>query len=801
MESILSNISKELLKGFCKPFLMLTLAGIAVSGQASARQSGDINTITDLLQTYSCAQQQKEKLFVFLNSGFYYPGEKASFYAVLFDNNMKIKTDGSCFFYVQLTSKQGTTISNYTFRLQSGTCSGTINIPDTLITGLYHLRAYTRWMQNYSPSNCFRRPVLVISPASGTTLYVNVQDSLPVHFYPESGHLISGANNTVLVRKAPFLPDTIFSLNIVDDQGNAVSTCNMDKNGVGSFSFTPEPGKKYYAFYDDTTRSKQLLQLPVPLDRGYSMKVSQEDEYIHINFASAPGEKSDETLGFIILTENPGQSVIRKINISLHQAILTIPVRDLADGLNQLVLTDTDTILCSRLWYRKNGLVTEEIINHARHTGTRETVAMDDMVNGLASMDTFMLLSVNEYNPVTDSILFNEINYFRYFDLYSSLPHPEILPIFNEETPELYINQCLLAYPLDLSLGYALHPDQKQHYIKEREGIVLSGKLVFNSTGLPVKRASVLLSYPDSVAHLNYCITNEAGEYFFKLNEKLYNKKIYMVVQDYPQAENAITILQDNPFEINDPDTVSLPLLNTRISGFVSSHLNIAMAYRVFYPVYAKEPVQARQKIASYTGDFFGNPDFTLIPAEYESLPDIFEIRKNLVPKLKIKVRNDYCYMTVFDDYLQLFQPQEAMVLLNNIPYPSFKNILELNSESIRSIEMKNYKYFYDNYLMYGILSIKTTKPVVVEPYYCYSITSVDVYSEVLSGNTGESWNNRTLPDVRHSLYWSSAVQTGKKYPGISFISSDIKGKYQLKLFYRSKNGMMHVAGNMFTVH
>jgi len=71
-------------------------------------------------------------------------------------------------------------------------------------------------------------------------------------------------------------------------------------------------------------------------------------------------------------------------------------------------------------------------------------------------------------------------------------------------------------------------------------------------------------------------------------------------------------------------------------------------------------------------------------------------------------------------------------VLLNNIPFPSLKNMLELNSDNIRSIDIKRSKFFYDNYLMYGMVVINTVKPMAIEPYYSYVTTSVNVVGIVM---------------------------------------------------------------------
>jgi len=315
-----------------------------------------------------------------------------------------------------------------------------------------------------------------------------------------------------------------------------------------------------------------------------------------------------------------------------------------------------------------------------------------------------------------------------------------------------------------------------------------------------VKGATILLSYPDSVAYMNYSETNDEGEFFFLLNEKLYNRKLFIIAQGYPQDKNPVTIVPDDPFLLSSSDENAAVLEHPGAASLISGHQNIAMAFRVFYA--GQDPFSSPviHQYSSYRENFYGKPDFTLIPAEYESLPDLFEIRKNLVPRLKLKVKDDYCLMTIFDEYLQLFFPQEAFVLLNNIPYPSFKNILELNSDLIQSIELKSRKFFYDNYLMYGIVSIVTRKPVEVVPHYSYQITSVNVMPERVEIPLVKEINAGTLPDLRHSLYWRTDRVSLSEIPGIHFRTSDIRGNYQLKVYAVDSDGKLQVTDKIFTV-
>jgi hypothetical protein len=800
MNTIMPNKVTSFLSGLRRRSLFVTAISLSVTAVALSQQNDRLISVYNRLQSYSCAYAQQERLFLFLNSGFYYPGENIAFRAVLFDSEMKIKTNGSRFFYLQLLNASGTSIGNYTFELHSGECSGSVKIPDTLVTGLYTLKAYTRWMQNYSSANYFRRPFLVISPLDGTMLQTPFCDSLPVRLYPESGSFIEGIENTVLVKVNPCWHDSIRHVCIADDLEKVIVSGSLGSEGTAVFTFTPETGRHYHAVTADSSKIPRKYALPEPQGNGYGLHMEAGKDSLHIRIYAAPETKTGESLFLAIMSGNAEKSKVMTIDPVHTITNISIPLASLPSGISQVALFSNNTMVCSRVWYHLDQWVAENDKGLTDTLATRKLVSVPLPPAPMADRDHILAISLNEYNTVTDSILFDEINYFRYFELYSSFANPEILPLFNDTTSEEAVNNCLIATTKCLPLDFTLRNPEKLLYAKEVLGVILSGKVVFSSTGKPVKGSIVLLSFPDSVTYLNYSVTDENGEFSYTLNEKLFNRKVYLIVQGYPQAENSVTILPDDPFMIASSTTAEASFDHPAAEKVISCHKNIAMAFRVFYATKMQASLPVLHDQPSYRENFYGKPDFTLIPADYEFLPDIFEIRKNLIPRLKLKVRDDYCQISVFDDYLQMFYPEEAFVLLNNIPFPSLKNILELNSENIRSIELKSGKFFYDNYLMYGIVSVVTRKPVEVEPYYSYYIASVDVMSEQPEILFVNKPDEGTLPDVRHSLYWSTVPTSVTKMAEIRFRTSDIKGSYQLKVYAITTDGKLKVVDRVFTV-
>ena len=68
--------------------------------------------------------------------------------------------------YVELIRWDGTQLAGSKAAIIDGHAIGNLQIPETVLSGNYYLRAYTRWMRNYSPYRYAYLPLKVMNPAS-----------------------------------------------------------------------------------------------------------------------------------------------------------------------------------------------------------------------------------------------------------------------------------------------------------------------------------------------------------------------------------------------------------------------------------------------------------------------------------------------------------------------------------------------------------------------------------------------------------------------------------------------------------
>ena len=79
--------------------------------------------------------------------------------------------------YVELLTPSGSPVTKGKFPLDESGSSGTLQIPADAMTGIYYLRSYTRWMQNFGPRLYSYTPLTIINPYAKDVLNLNIGSS------------------------------------------------------------------------------------------------------------------------------------------------------------------------------------------------------------------------------------------------------------------------------------------------------------------------------------------------------------------------------------------------------------------------------------------------------------------------------------------------------------------------------------------------------------------------------------------------------------------------------------------------
>jgi len=116
------------------------------------------------------ATQLIEKTAFFTDRETYVVNEDILFSAFNLSYPELRNSDWSNVLYVELIAPDGEAISRGKYVFSRDGATGTLKIPSEVLTGNYYLRAYTRWMRDYSPNNYYYKMVTIINPFRGELL-------------------------------------------------------------------------------------------------------------------------------------------------------------------------------------------------------------------------------------------------------------------------------------------------------------------------------------------------------------------------------------------------------------------------------------------------------------------------------------------------------------------------------------------------------------------------------------------------------------------------------------------------------
>lgn len=374
--------------------LSLLLGSLTAQGQTG------LEAVKDMLEQAPV----QEKVYLHLDNQCYFKGDTIWYKAYVVRADNLTFTNMSRILYVELVSPDGMVVERQNIIVSpDGYSDGNFALQDSIYSGYYEVRAYTRWMLNFKVSehdyghkdyeNFYNRqmaqdffrqfetiysrvfPVYERPQEPGdysgkyivsrpkTRLEKELKQKLFVNFYPEGGHLIAGQTCTVAFEavdedgeqqdvkgqlRIPHVKDSIVTISTTH-QGRGVFTVKVPENGRLSARF-PWRGKDY------------TFDLPKTEKAGCALHLDAVGEQL----------KADLQLGGLPDSTELGVAVLCRGSLHYFQAIkestvLTIDKAALPTGVNDLLVFDeTGQLLCDRLFF----------VNH--HDYAEQTITVDE---------------------------------------------------------------------------------------------------------------------------------------------------------------------------------------------------------------------------------------------------------------------------------------------------------------------------------------------------------------------------------------------------------------------------------------
>ena len=245
----------------------------------------------------------REQVFVHLDNNGYFEGETIWFSAYVVRASTLRPTKLSRVLYVELLNAAGDVMERRKVRIDhEGRASGDIKLDaQTVRSGFYEIRAYTRAMLNWDTAAAFSRVVPVFrKPAEDTAdgelvigdayaagespsqrpkkdddpflLAAQSEDGVLAAFYPEGGQRVEGQPSLVAFRLTDKRGNPIeATCRAYDTGGQLLATASAVHEGMGSFTLPATAGAAYATVEHGGTTTRFDLPAPVP---GYALSAT-----------------------------------------------------------------------------------------------------------------------------------------------------------------------------------------------------------------------------------------------------------------------------------------------------------------------------------------------------------------------------------------------------------------------------------------------------------------------------------------------------------------------------------------------
>ncbi len=146
---------------------MLMLSLWTASGQVSSDQT---RYLSQRFLNYTRSVPWEE-IYIHTDRDEYIAGEDIWFNAYLVSRQSLNPSLNSRIIYFEVLNPVNNPIIQEKILLKEGLGQGHVILPDSLVSGTYTIRAYTKWMQNFFPDNCFSRDINIYSSLPSKKFY------------------------------------------------------------------------------------------------------------------------------------------------------------------------------------------------------------------------------------------------------------------------------------------------------------------------------------------------------------------------------------------------------------------------------------------------------------------------------------------------------------------------------------------------------------------------------------------------------------------------------------------------------
>ncbi len=791
-------MKKRIVKYCCLVNCLLVLAC-----SSYAQRTADV--ITQQLDTYR-SQNLQEKLFVHTDKVFYMAGEILWYKIYATDAFLQQPLDLSKVTYVELLNLDHKPILQAKIAMNNAAGNGSFQLPYSINSGNYTLRAYTNWMKNAGPDFFFEKNITVVNTLKKTILPVALPNNYDIQFFPEGGNLVAGITSKVAFRIVDANGKSQEAKGIVLNQRNdTVARFHTTHSGMGHFDFKPYEGDQYKAMITLQQGNTIAQSLPAAFAKGTVMQLKEQGKElltVHIE-STNPGPVT-----LLIHTRQLLKKIITQ-DLTNGETDIIIDKKEPGEGVSHFTLfTENKQPVCERLYFKKPEALSVNVQADAQQYGQRHPVSLtintrntaQQPLPGDLSASVFLLDSLQA--PESADIL----SYlWLQSDLKGNIESPAYYftnaPGVEEAADDLMLVQGWRRFTWQNILQPQKNPMQ---FLPETEGHIIQGRLVDKRNEQPVPNILTFLSVPRDKSLFNNATSSADGSVRFNIKNFYGGNEI--VIQTGNASDSMYRLDITTPFSEKYTETRSTPLvLYQNQAGLLLSH---SMEVQVGNTYAGDKQRRFLFPHAIDTTPFYGASAKQYYLDDYTRFITMEEVLREFVSEIRVRKNSTQFSFRLENKAFNNFFETSPLVLIDGVPVSNVNKVMEFDPLKVRKIDVVPQRFYQHQMVHDGIIQFHTYQgdlagyqldPNALIVEYEGLQLQREFYSPVYE--TAAQQQSR-LPDPRNVLYWSPDVRTDKTgNKTISFYTADTPGRYLVFVQGIAANGLAGSATTVITVN
>lgn len=599
--------------------------------------------------------------------------------------------------YAELLNASGTPVSQCRVLLGgNGEGHGLLSLPDSLSSGDYLLRGYTRAMTAFGPDYFFTRIIRVFNPYTLRPDYIRLTPSrLPegpsVDLFPEGASLTEGRASAVVIRTTGTDGHGAAAGVVIgygeDDETDTVFT---GSNGLGTVEVPPgATGIRATAMIDSVIVHGELtgfLHVPHTLALRDDTEGKRGIAVIH---APGPGRLPDAYLTLAVINRK-GVAYMQRFRPGTGDDLFDIPPERLVHGINECLLFD-----------HNGALLSSRLFMHTDPAGEVKIIAGDGKLRITVPGDAQHLTVSAAISSGSQNSYSDNLNLISEWVTAGTLADPFLQPFLSGEqeiTRELLVTLSDRFLSADMNM---LKP-----VVAETRGLAVECSVTGLEERSPARQTMLFINIPGKKCFLQYAISDNEGRVTFILPPASGSGDIVI----YPRDTSLNVVIKTaSPFFAG-----SIPLRSTVA---VTGDMADATVKRMSLNSQVNRIYQLRETdTAGVTPDtltvnhFYGRPAQRLVFSDYIALPEMEEFFFELIPGWNLVRTRSGHEFRLFDPSTSAEIRTTPMMLIDGTVTTNPSTIAGLSPLTVDYIDVCPGNFHAGEILLPPIVSVITLK-------------------------------------------------------------------------------------------